>query len=146
MKQQNVEVTKMTVLGKGVMSTNGSITCQEMNMQMLHLHGARTQHLAVRAQGTAGDSRAGSAPTASLAQALREHQRMTAGATGSKPTLEGVVGLLGQGEVLLTEQVHGLVLADLHAGAHVAVPMQEEGERAGQVLTAKATAENKSEV
>lgn len=48
--------------------------------------------------------------------------------------------------MLLAEQVHGLVLADLHAGAHVAVPVQEEGEGAGQVLTAKATAEKKSEV
>lgn len=71
---------------------------------------------------------------------------MNAGGTGSNPTLEGAVGLLGQGEVLLAEQVHGLVLADLHAGAHVAVPMQEEGERAGQVLTAKATAQSKAEV
>lgn len=77
---------------------------------------------------------------------LREHQGISAGVRGSNPTLEGAVGLLGQGQVLLTEQVHGLVLADLHAGAHVAVPVQEEGERAGQVLTAKATAESQSEV
>lgn len=97
-------------------------------------------------QDTAGDSRTRSAPRASLPQGPREHLGVTAGVRGSNPTLEGAVGLLGQGEVLLTEQVHGLVLADLHAGAHVAVPMQEEGERAGQVLTAKATAEKKSEV
>lgn len=113
-----------------------------MNMEMLHLH--KDQHTApVWGQGTAGHS---SAPTASPPQGLGEHPEMNAGGTGSNPTLEGAVGLLGQGEVLLAEQVHGLVLADLHAGAHVAVPVQEEGERAGQVLTAKATAQSKAEV
>lgn len=96
-------------------------------------------------QSTAGDSSSHSAPTARLAQALREHPEDES-SPGCNPTLEGAVGLLGQGEVLLTEQVHGLVLADLHAGAHIAVPVQEEGERAGQVLAAKATAEKKSEV
>ena len=49
--------------------------------------------------------------------------------------MEGTGALLCQREVLLREQVHGLVLVDLHAGAHVAVAMQEEGEGAGQVLT-----------
>lgn len=51
--------------------------------------------------------------------------------------MEGGAGLLGQGEVLLAEVVDGLVLVDFHAGAHVAVPMQEEAEGAREVLTVK---------
>lgn len=52
-------------------------------------------------------------------------------------TLEGAAGLLSQRQMLLAKVVDGLVLVDLHAGAHVAVSMQEEGEGAGQVLTAE---------
>lgn len=132
------------------MRTNDSITRQEMNMQMLHLQ--KGQDTAAwlcedRAQlGTAGHALP---PLPACPKPSVSTQRVNPGVTGStdsNPTLEGAVGLLGQGEVLLTEQVHGLVLADLHAGAHIAVPVQEKGERAGQVLTAKATAENKPEV
>lgn len=35
---------------------------------------------------------------------------------------------LGQSDVLLRDVVRGLVLGDLHAGAHVALPVEEEGE------------------
>lgn len=49
-------------------------------------------------------------------------------------TLQGAGALLGQAEVLLGQPLQGLVLGDLHACAHVAVAMHEEGERAGQVL------------
>lgn len=51
-------------------------------------------------------------------------------------TLEGRGGGLGHLDVLLGDQVDGLVLRDLHARAHVALPMQEEGEGTRQVLTA----------
>lgn len=48
-----------------------------------------------------------------------------------RPTLEGAGRLLSQSEVLLRQVVDGLVLVDLHAGAHVALTVQEEGEGAG---------------
>lgn len=38
--------------------------------------------------------------------------------------------------MLLSDVVDRLVLRDLHAGAHVTLTMQEEGERAREVLTA----------
>ena len=50
-------------------------------------------------------------------------------------TLEGAGGLLGQGQVVLPQVVDWLVLVDLHAGAHITLPVQEEGEGAGQVFT-----------
>lgn len=53
------------------------------------------------------------------------------------PTLNQAAALLGQSQVLLTQQIDGLVLVNLHAGAHVTVSMYEECEGAGQVLTAK---------
>lgn len=52
------------------------------------------------------------------------------------PTLQGAGALLREAEVLLAESLEGLVLGDLHARAHVAVPVNEEGERAWQVLAA----------
>lgn len=52
-------------------------------------------------------------------------------------TLEWAGGLLGQCQVLLVQVVHGLVLVDLHAGAHITVSMQEERERARQVFSEK---------
>lgn len=51
------------------------------------------------------------------------------------PTLEWAGGLLGQGEVLVTQVVDRLVLVDLHTGANVTLPVEEEGERARQVFT-----------
>lgn len=39
-------------------------------------------------------------------------------------------------DVLLGDQVDGLVLGDLHARAHVALPVQEEREGTRQVFTA----------
>lgn len=51
------------------------------------------------------------------------------------PTLKRAVWLLSQSEVLLAKQVHRLMLTDFHTGADIAVPMQEKGEGAGQVLT-----------
>ncbi len=54
-----------------------------------------------------------------------------------RPTLEGAGRLLSHSEVLLRQMVHGLVLVDLHTGAHVALTVQEEGEGAGQVLTVR---------
>lgn len=53
------------------------------------------------------------------------------------PTLNRAAALLGQGQVLLTQQVDRLVLVNLHAGAHVTVSMYEECEGAGQVFTAE---------
>lgn len=53
------------------------------------------------------------------------------------PTLQRVGALLGETEVLLAQSLEGLVLSDLHAGAHVAIAVDEEGERAGQVLATK---------
>lgn len=53
------------------------------------------------------------------------------------PTLNRAAALLGQSQVLLTQQIDRLVLVNLHAGAHVAVSMYEEREGAGQVLTAE---------
>lgn len=50
-------------------------------------------------------------------------------------TLEWAGGLLGQCQVILAQVVHGLVLVDLHAGAHIAVSMQEEREGARQVFS-----------
>lgn len=52
-------------------------------------------------------------------------------------TLEWAGGLLGQRQVLLAQMVHGLVLVDLHTGAHIAVSMQEKRERARQVFSEK---------
>lgn len=49
-------------------------------------------------------------------------------------TLQGTGALLGEAEVLLGQPLQGLVLGDLHARAHVAVAVHEEGESAGQVL------------
>lgn len=51
-------------------------------------------------------------------------------------TLEGRGGGLGHLDVLLGDQVDGLVLRDLHTRAHVALPVQEEREGTRQVLTA----------
>lgn len=51
-------------------------------------------------------------------------------------TLYGTAGGLGQAYVLLGDVVDRLVLRDLHAGAHVTLTMQEEGEGAREVLTA----------
>lgn len=45
-------------------------------------------------------------------------------------TLYGTVGGLGQAHMLLSDVVDRLVLRDLHAGAHVTLTMQEEGEGA----------------
>lgn len=45
--------------------------------------------------------------------------------------------LLGEAQVLLTQSLERLMLSDLHARAHVAVAVHEEGERTGQVLAAK---------
>ena len=53
------------------------------------------------------------------------------------PTLNRAAALLGQCQVLLTQQVDRLVLVNLHAGAHVTVSMHEECEGAGQVFTAE---------
>lgn len=53
------------------------------------------------------------------------------------PTLNRAAALLGQGQVLLTQQVDRLVLVNLHAGAHVTVSMYKECEGAGQVFTAE---------
>lgn len=39
--------------------------------------------------------------------------------------------------MLLAQPLEGLVLSDLHACAHIAVAVDEEGECARQVLTAK---------
>lgn len=50
------------------------------------------------------------------------------------PTLKRAIGLLGQGKMFFTNKVHRLVLVDFHTGTNVAIPMQEEGEWAGQVL------------
>lgn len=53
------------------------------------------------------------------------------------PTLNWAAALLGQRQVLLTQQVDRLVLVNLHAGAHVTVSMYKEREGAGQVFTAE---------
>lgn len=53
-------------------------------------------------------------------------------------TLQGAGTLLGQAEVLLAQPLQRLVLGDLHARAHVAVAVHEEGESAGQVFAALA--------
>jgi len=50
-------------------------------------------------------------------------------------TLERAGGLLGQCQVLLAQVVYGLVLVDLHTGAHITVSMQEEREGARQVFS-----------
>lgn len=47
------------------------------------------------------------------------------------PTLEGAGRLLSKSEVLLRQMVDRLVLVDLHTGAYVALPVQEESEGAG---------------
>jgi len=49
--------------------------------------------------------------------------------------LERAGGLLGQCQVLLAQVVYGLVLVDLHTGAHITVSMQEEREGARQVFS-----------
>lgn len=51
--------------------------------------------------------------------------------------MEWAGGLLGQCQVLLAQVVHGLVLVDLHTGAHITVSMQEEREGARQVFSKK---------
>lgn len=48
--------------------------------------------------------------------------------------MQGTGALLGEAEVLFGQPLQGLVLGDLHARAHVAVAVHEEGESAGQVL------------
>lgn len=53
------------------------------------------------------------------------------------PTLQGAGALLREAEVLLAQSLQRLVLSDLHARAHVAVAMHEEGERARKVLAEK---------
>lgn len=58
-------------------------------------------------------------------------------------TLEWAGGLLGQCQVLLAQVVHGLVLVDLHAGAHITVSMQEEREGARQVFSEKERERNR---
>lgn len=50
-------------------------------------------------------------------------------------TLKWAGGLLSQCQVVLAQVVHRLVLVDLHAGAHIAVSMQEECEGARQVFS-----------
>lgn len=55
------------------------------------------------------------------------------------PTLEGAGCLLSQGQVLLRQVVHWLVLVDLHTGADITIAVQEEGEGAGKMLTVKKT-------
>lgn len=51
--------------------------------------------------------------------------------------MQGAGALLGEAQVLLPQSLERLMLSDLHARAHVAVAVHEEGERTGQVLTAK---------
>lgn len=53
------------------------------------------------------------------------------------PTLEGAGALLDEAEVLLAQSLQRLVLSNLHACAHVAVAVHEEGERARQMLAAR---------
>lgn len=52
------------------------------------------------------------------------------------PTLQGAGALLGKAEMLLAQTLEWLMLSDLHARAHVAVAVHEEGERTRQVLAA----------
>lgn len=52
-------------------------------------------------------------------------------------TLHWAAAVLGLSQVFLTQQVDGLMLVDLHAGTHIVVSMQEEGEGTGQVFTFK---------
>lgn len=52
------------------------------------------------------------------------------------PTLQGAGALLGKAEMLLAQTLEWLMLSDLHARAHVAVAMHEEGECTRQVLAA----------
>ncbi len=52
------------------------------------------------------------------------------------PTLQGAGALLGEAQMLLAQSLERLMLSNLHTCAHVAVAMYEEGECAGQVLTA----------
>ena len=53
--------------------------------------------------------------------------------------MDGGGGGLSQADVVLCDVVGRLVLGDLHAGAHVALPVEEEGEGAGQVLAGRQT-------
>ena len=55
--------------------------------------------------------------------------------------MDGGGGGLRQLDVVLCDVVGRLVLGDLHAGAHVALPVEEEGEGAGQVLAGEADRE-----
>lgn len=50
--------------------------------------------------------------------------------------MEGRGGRLCHLDVLLSDQVDGLVLRDLHTRAHIALSVQEEREGTRQVLTA----------
>lgn len=52
-----------------------------------------------------------------------------------RPTLQGAGILQCQAQVLFTQPLDRLVLGNLYAGAHITLPMQEEGEGARQVLT-----------
>ncbi len=72
-----------------------------------------------------------------LCAKIQDTMYMQISMISNAPTLNQVAALLGQSQVLLTQQIDGLVLVNLHAGAHVTVSMYEEREGAGQVLTAK---------
>lgn len=50
-------------------------------------------------------------------------------------TLEWCRGRLGHVQVLLVDQIDGLVLSNLHTRAHITLPMKKEGESTGQMLT-----------
>lgn len=52
-------------------------------------------------------------------------------------TLQGAGALLGKAEMLFAQSLQRLVLSDLHARAHVAVAVYEEGESARQVFAAR---------
>lgn len=52
-------------------------------------------------------------------------------------TLHWAAAVLGLSQVFITQQVDRLMLVNLHAGTHVVVSMQEEGEGTGQVLAFK---------
>lgn len=50
--------------------------------------------------------------------------------------MQGAGALLGEAEMLLAQSLERLMLSDLHARAHVAVAVYEEGESARQVFAA----------
>lgn len=61
-------------------------------------------------------------------------------------TLQGAGALLSEAEVLFTQSLQRLVLGNLHARAHIAVAVHEEGESAGQVFAAWQRQRQKEEV